>query len=139
MTPAQRISRFYEAIMAKDAATIDTFYVMDEETYVILEGPRLATKGFNKIQKGWKDFCNSELHLTNIEWLEGPFEETSANMAWIAGIIRLSIKVNEQSFTQTFRASFVLLLYHGAWCIRHEHVSGALQDPYGIGDWLKPS
>jgi hypothetical protein len=25
----------------------------------------------------------------------------------------------------------------GRWLIRHEHVSGALQDPYGIGDWLK--
>ena len=58
-------------------------------------------------------------------------------MAWLAGIIRLAVKVKDKTFTQTFRASFVLLKEEGFWKIRHEHVSGALEDPYGIGDWLK--
>jgi ketosteroid isomerase-like protein len=139
MTPSKRINNFYNAIIAKDAPNIDGFYVPDEDTYVILEGPRLATKGFSKIQKGWKDFCSSDLHLTSIEWLEGPFEEVSESMAWIGGVIQLSITIKDRSFSQTFRASFVLKIYDGEWCIRHEHVSGALLDPYGIGDWLKPS
>jgi ketosteroid isomerase-like protein len=60
-------------------------------------------------------------------------------MAWVAGIIRLTVSVKEKSFQNTFRATFVLLRVAGGWKIKHEHVSGALNDPYGIGDWLKPT
>lgn len=135
--PTQEIDQFYAAIRAKDAALIGTFYVQDEDTYVILEGPRLATKGFEKIQKGWYDFCASGLALTAIDWLDGPLVETGTDMAWVGGIIRLRVSLNERDFEQTFRATFVMRAVDGAWKIRHEHVSGALADPYGMGDWLK--
>jgi ketosteroid isomerase-like protein len=139
MTPAETINAFYAAIMAKDAALIGTFYVPDEDTYVILEGPRLATKGFSKIQKGWYDFCDSALALAGIDWLEGPFVETGTDMAWVAGIVRLRVALKGKNFEQTFRATFVLKQNEGNWRIRHEHVSGVLADPYGMGDWLKPT
>ena len=131
------ILSFYESIIKKDVSAICNAYVQDEETYVILEGPRLATKGFSKIQKGWIDFCASGLALSAIEWIEGPFEEMGTDFAWIGGVIILKISVNGKSFEQTFRASFVLKKIENQWLIRHEHVSGALSDPYGIGDWLK--
>jgi ketosteroid isomerase-like protein len=106
-----------------------------------LEGPRLTTLGFSKIEKGWIDFCASGLTLDGIEWLEGAFSEETMDMAWVGGVIRLKVSVNQQSFEQTFRASFVLRknidTNTSRWLIRHEHVSGALTDPYGIGDWLK--
>ncbi len=137
--PAQEIDAFYAAIKAKDAAAISTFYVADSDTYVILEGPRLATKGFDRIQTGWYDFCASGLSLLAIDWLDGPLVETGADMAWVAGIIRLRVSLATREFEQTFRASFVLRAVAGAWKIRHEHVSGALADPYGMGDWLKPA
>ncbi len=144
MTPVETINAFYAAITAKNAPLIGTFYVQDEDTYVILEGPRLATKGFSKIQKGWYDFCDSALALAGIDWLEGPFVEASTDMAWIGGIVRLRVSLKGKNgpahrFEQTFRATFVLRQHEGAWRIRHEHVSGALADPYGMGDWLKPS
>jgi ketosteroid isomerase-like protein len=143
MTAIETINHFFQAIIDKNAEKIGTFYVQDEQTYVVLEGPRLTTLGFSKIQKGWFDFCDSELTLDKIQWLEGPFSEEENKMAWVGGIIKLTVSIGEKPFEQTFRASFVLKKLkkvkntEGGWLIRHEHVSGALTDPYGIGDWLK--
>jgi hypothetical protein len=151
MTAIETINLFYQAIIDKNAAKIGTFYVQDEQTYVVLEGPRLTTLGFLKIEKGWFDFCDSKLTLDSIEWLEGPFSEEETTMAWVGGVIKLVVSIGEKPFEQTFRASFVLKKSknmefsdipnpfgtEGGWLIRHEHVSGALADPYGIGDWLK--
>lgn len=134
----ESIGSFYEAIILKEVNRICASYIPNEDTYVILEGPRYATLGFSKISKGWFDFCNSGLSLEKIEWVEGPFSEESTDMAWIGGQIVLTVGLNGQSFTRQFRASFVLRKdADGAWKIRHEHVSGPLEDPYGIGDWLK--
>lgn len=137
MTPAATVNAFYQAIIAKDAPEICGYYLPDEHTYVVLEGPRLTTHGFALIEKGWHDFCASGLSLLAIEWVEGPFEEAGADMAWVAGIIRLNVEAKGRAFEQVFRASFVLRKLSNEWKIRHEHVSGALADPYGIGDWLK--
>ncbi len=140
MTPITTINAFFQAIIDKNAAKIGSYYVQDEQTYVVLEGPRLTTLGFEKIQKGWFDFCDSRLTLDSIDWLEGPFSEAETTMAWVGGVIKLTVSIgNEKSFEQTFRASFVVKKKdtNGEWLIRHEHVSGALADPYGIGDWLK--
>jgi hypothetical protein len=158
MTATTTINHFFQAIIDKNAAKIGTFYVQDEQTYVVLEGPRLTTLGFSKIEKGWFDFCDSKLTLDSIEWLEGPFSEEETTMAWVGGVIKLVVSIGEKPFEQTFRASFVLKKGENtegandvglgisdvgrttptsAWLIRHEHVSGALTDPYGIGDWLK--
>ena len=58
-------------------------------------------------------------------------------MAWVGGVIVLTVALQEQRFTKTFRASFVLTRQGEEWKIKHEHVSAAQEDPYGIGDWLK--
>ena len=159
MSAIETINQFFQSIIDKNAAKIGTFYVQDEQTYVVLEGPRLTTLGFSKIQKGWFDFCDSKLTLDKIEWQEGPFSEEETTMAWVGGVIKLTVSIGEKPFEQTFRASFVLKkrsrsvsdldaaspkseiqnpkYTEGGWLIRHEHVSGALTDPYGIGDWLK--
>ena len=139
MNSVETINHFYQAIMDKNADRIGSFYVQDEQTYVVLEGPRLTTMGFSKIQKGWIDFCASGLTLDAIDWLEGAFCEETTEMAWVGGVIRLTVAVKGKVFEQTFRASFVLKrnAEGSQWLIRHEHVSGALADPYGIGDWLK--
>ena len=137
MNAIEQINNHYQVIIDKDLAGICSKYVVSEDTYVVLEGPRLTTIGFEKIKKGWTDFCASALELNSIEWMEGPFVDESADMAWVAGIIKLSIKVKDRSFENIFRSSFVLLHIDGIWKIKHEHVSVVHQDPYGIGDWLK--
>ena len=106
---------------------------------MVLEGPRQATLGFTKIKKGWRDFCDSALSLHSIEWIEdGPLEETSGDMAWMAGIVYLNLTLRGKPFTRKFRSSFVLRKSDSdGWRIRHEHVSAPMIDPYGIGDWLK--
>ncbi|MFN4145926.1 MAG: YybH family protein [Runella sp.] len=138
MTPIATIDAFYQAIIDKKSTEIAAYYVPSENTYVVLEGPRYTTLGHANIAKGWSDFCDSPLLLQKIEWVEGPFEEAISTMAWVAGQIILTVEVKGKTFTVQFRATFVLLQNkEGRWQIKHEHVSGPLPDPYGIGDWLK--
>jgi ketosteroid isomerase-like protein len=152
LTALQTVNEHYRVIIEKDLPSICAKYMPSEETYVVLEGPRLTTIGYEKIKKGWTDFCASSLQLLSIDWTEGPFAEEHETMAWVAGIIKLKIQVGEKQFENIFRSSFVLLRERqsvdsnpliaplgggGAWKIKHEHVSVAHPDPYGIGDWLK--
>lgn len=136
--PLAAITTFYQAIIDKNVAQICHAYVQSEDTYVVLEGPRYTTLGYANIAKGWADFCDSALSLKKIEWVEGPFEEVGADMAWVGGQIVLTVLVKEKEFAVQFRATFVLRKNtENHWQIKHEHVSGPLADPYGIGDWLK--
>lgn len=135
--PVTTIQRFFQAIIDRDAPLVMAHYYRSPDTYVILEGPRLSTLGYDLIAKGWGDFVHSPIALESIHWEEGPFCDESRSMAWVAGIIRLRILVKGKAFEQIFRATFLLKKHRGKWLIRHEHVSGALTDPYGIGDWLK--
>jgi ketosteroid isomerase-like protein len=137
MTALETINSHYQVIIDKDVEGICSKYFPSEETYVILEGPRLTTIGFEKIKKGWTDFCASNLKLISINWIEGPFVEEAATMAWVAGIISLKVAVNDTEFENIFRSTFVLIKQEDDWKIKHEHVSLVHADPYGIGDWLK--
>jgi ketosteroid isomerase-like protein len=137
MNALETVNEHYTVIIEKNIAAICDKYYPSEDTYVILEGPRLTTIGVEKIKTGWMDFCNSPLKLHAINWTEGPFSEETAQMAWVSGIIHLKIQVNETAFENTFRASFVLVKHNDSWKIKHEHVSIADPDPYGIGDWKK--
>lgn len=137
--PKEFIDIFYSAIIHKKVESIINSYHQSEETYVILEGPRLSTKGYKNIAAGWKDFANSSIVLNSIEWLEGPINYIMTDSATLSGVIRLKGKIGEnKAFDNTFRASFLLIKHENEYKIIHEHVSGALADPYGIGDWKKP-
>jgi ketosteroid isomerase-like protein len=138
LAPQEFINSFYQSIIDKNVESILSSYVQSDDTYVILEGPRLSTKGFLNIAPGWFDFCKSSISLDGIDWLEGPYIYTMTDSATLAGVIRLYGKVSDNlSFDNTFRASFVLKNTDHGYKILHEHVSGALSDPYGIGDWKK--
>lgn len=133
----QRIEKFWDAVKAKEIEGIEAAYIPSESTYVILEGPRFSTMGTTAIFKGWQDFLNSEINMNGYEWVEGPFEEIDGSTGWIGGITDLSLKVGEKIFSNRFRISFVMKKYEDDWKIRHEHVSAPMEDPYGVGDWLK--
>jgi len=136
MNAIETINDSYQKIINKDAEGISAGYEASEELYVVLEGPRLTNRGHKNISKGWADFCNSGLTLKSIEWQEGPYSEETDAMAWVGGIVELKVQVGDKTITRTFRASFVLTNKTGPWLIKHEHVSAAMEDPYGIGDWL---
>lgn len=136
-TPREVVDANFRHIIAKNAAAIIAGYHPSEELYVILEGPRLSNRGIGPISQGWRDFVDSPIALRAVDWTEGPFVEESPEMAWVGGIIDLSVDVRGRVFTQTFRATFVLTRQTGEWRIKHEHVSAAHADPYGIGDWLQ--
>ena len=137
MTALETINSHYQVIIDKDLEGICSKYYPSKEAYVILEGPRLTTIGYEKIKKGCIDFCASNLKLIYINWIEGPFIEEAETMAWVAGIINLEVTVNKTEFENIFRSTFVLIKKDTDWKIKHEHVSLVHEDPYGIGDWLK--
>ncbi len=132
-----RITKFFNSIIDRDIEEIKNGYCQDEKTYVVLEGPRYSTKGFDLISKGWSDFTNSPIAMTKIVWTEGPFEEIVGDIGWISGITELYLDVKGKKVFNTFRASFVFKRENNDWKIRHEHVSAPHPDPYGIGDWLE--
>jgi ketosteroid isomerase-like protein len=137
-TAVATINEFYHAIIRKEVATICSNYAPSEQTYVFVEGPRYSTLGRANIDKGWHDFCDSALTLESVKWTEGPFVEETPAMAWVGGLIVLKVRLNDTTFERKFRATFVLkLASDGRWQIIHEHVSAPMEDPYGIGDWLK--
>ena len=41
-------------------------------------------------------------------WVEGPFGETSLHMAWVEGMIDLTVEVKGKGFTFQFRLTFIL-------------------------------
>ena len=138
MTPTEAVNQSFQNIIDGDADAICRGYVAAPDLYVILEGPRLSNRGHENIFKGWRDFVNSGISLLSVNWTEGPYEDRTDRMAWVGGIIELKILVAERTLSQTFRATFVLTSdADGRWKIKHEHVSAAHPDPYGIGDWLK--
>ena len=137
MTPTKAVNASFQNIINKNADDICAGYFESEDLYVILEGPRLSNRGHKKIAKGWRDFVNSDLSLLDVSWTEGPYEEVTDEMAWVGGIIVLKIEVKGRTFEQVFRATFVLTQQDNQWKIKHEHVSAAHEDPYGIGDWLQ--
>ncbi|MEC4812943.1 MAG: nuclear transport factor 2 family protein [Scytonema sp. PMC 1069.18] len=137
-TAVNQIDSFYRAILQQEVVQICQNYIPQEDTYVFVEGPRYSTIGYTNIAKGWQDFCNSVLKVEKIEWVEGPFTNEAEHLAWVAGIVLLTVNVKGQYIQRKFRATFVLCKNEvGCWQIQHEHVSSPLDDPYGIGDWLK--
>ncbi len=137
MSSVEFINDFYRAIIHKEVAKIVDAYAQSEDTYVILEGPRLATKGYDQIASGWKDFCNSKIELKAIQWVDGPWVYENDYSASLIGIIELDVDVDGLFKKLTYRVSFTLKRENSKYYIIHEHVSGALSDPYGIGDWKK--
>jgi len=136
MTLKERTEIFWESVRQKDMEGIKAAYIDHPSTYVILEGPRYSTISFDKIIKGWTDFCGTSIQLGIINWVEGPQEEIVGDIGWIGGIIDMTIDINGKELTTRFRCSFVYRHVDDDWKIRHEHVSAPLEDPYGIGDWL---
>lgn len=137
-TALEQIDSFFNAILSKEVVQICQNYIPKENTYVFVEGPRYSTIGYTNIATGWQDFCDSALKLENIEWVEGPFTEECEQVAWVAGIVLITVAVKDKLSQQKFRATFILQKDEiGSWQIRHEHLSAPLKDPYGIGDWLK--
>lgn len=136
MTLQERTEIFWEAVRQKDMDGVKSAYIDDPSTYVILEGPRYTTLGFDNIIKGWTDFCGTAIQLGDIDWVEGPQEEIEGDIGWIGGMIDMTIDISGKEITTRFRCSFVYRKIASDWKIRHEHVSAPLEDPYGIGDWL---
>lgn len=138
-TSIDQINKQFELVIGQEAAEICQNYVPDEKTLIFAEGPRYSTMGYTNISKEWRDFCDCGIKVEKFEWLEGPFTEESDDFAWVAGIVLVRYSVKGQLMQKKFRTTYVLKKNEAnQWKIRHEHVSFPVDDPIGIGDWLKP-
>lgn len=139
MTPTETAGKLFRAVIEKRLDGILDCYLPLETTYVFVEGPRWSTKGFARISEGWRAFVNADLELTSCDWVEGPFGEEAADMAWVGGIVEIRARVRDEVRTVRLRGTFVMRRDDaGGWRIAHEHFSAPAPDPYGIGDWLRP-
>ncbi|MER3426653.1 MAG: hypothetical protein C4334_00935 [Pyrinomonas sp.] len=139
MIPTEVASKLFRAVIEKRLDDILRCYVPAETTYVFVEGPRWSTKGFARISQGWRAFVEADLELMSCDWVEGPFGQEAADMAWVGGIVEIRARVRGEVRVVRFRGTFVLRRDDAdGWRIAHEHFSAPASDPYGIGDWLQP-
>jgi ketosteroid isomerase-like protein len=130
----------FRAVIEKDIDEILNRYAQAESTYVFVEGPRWETKGYDKIATGWRAFVEAPLSVVACEYVEPPHAQVIGDMAWVGGLVELTVKVREQIKPVRFRGTYVFQREaDGQWRITHEHFSQPATDPYGIGDWLKPN
>jgi ketosteroid isomerase-like protein len=130
-------NRFIESILQERIPDIIAGYDPSDETYVFLEGPRWSTKTGERVAYGWAAFVDSPIKMVGKNWVEGPFAQVSGDLAWVAGILDMSVTAAGQSLVIRFRGTYVLRQLHpDVWGIVHEHFSQPTSDPYGVGDWL---
>ena len=133
----EAVASHFRAVVEKDAAEIIARYVPREDLYVFVEGPRWSTVGHHAVATGWRAFCDAAMHVRAIDWVEGPRADARAGMAWVAGVVDLSVAVSDGSERVVrLRGTHVLERADGGWRVAHEHFSQPAADPYGIGDWL---
>ena len=131
--------RHFQAVIEKRLDDILNLYAHSENTYVFVEGPRWATLGYENIATGWRAFVEAPLSVIACEYVEAPLSQISGELAWIGGIVEMTVKVQEEIKRVRLRGTFVFQREaDGAWRVVHEHFSQPAADPYGIGDWLKP-
>lgn len=133
------IERHFQAVIEKRIDEIINLYAPSEQTYVFVEGPRWATLGYENIAMGWRAFVDAPLSVVACRYVEAPRSQISGNMAWIGGIVEMTVKVREEVKFVRLRGTFVLQREaDDEWRVVHEHFSQPATDPYGIGDWLQP-
>lgn len=152
-TDVQKLVRgLLEAIVEGRVEDVISCYAPSASTYVFLEGPRSSTRGIERIAEGWRAFVESPLEVASWRWVEGPFEDGTEELAWLAGELELGVRsrgdespgseaLGSEGRRVRLRASYVARRSEddGGWRIVHEHVSLPAEDPYGMGDWLKGS
>jgi ketosteroid isomerase-like protein len=135
--PTKWADDFISAIIGERIAEVISGYDPSDDTYVFLEGPRWSTKTGERVAFGWEAFLNSPIRMVSHSWSEGPFAVVEGSMAWIAGVVDLSVRVGDRDMNIRLRGTYVLREHQpGTWGIVHEHFSQPLADPYAMGDWL---
>jgi ketosteroid isomerase-like protein len=130
----------FQAVIDKHIDEILNRYAQSENTYVFVEGPRWETLGYENIATGWRAFVEAPLSVVACEYVEPPHYQMSGEMAWVGGLVELTVQVRGESKRVRFRGTYVFQREaDGEWRITHEHFSQPAADPYGIGDWLKPN
>ena len=131
--------KHFSAVMNKRIDEIIDFYVDSKNLLVFVEGPRWATVSFEKVAKGWRDFNDSPITVESCEWIESLESKQFADSGFVAGIVEMKVNINGQIKIIRFRGTFNFQKESdGKWRVIHEHFSQPAENPYGIGDWLKP-
>jgi ketosteroid isomerase-like protein len=135
-TPRQAADGLLAAVVGARVDDIVDSYLPSPSTYVFVEGPRWSTLGAEAVAQGWRAWADAGIRITRTHWVEGPFEQASADLAWVAGILEVAVEAGGDARTMRLRGSYVLARSDQRWRIVHEHFSQPVADPYGTGDWL---
>lgn len=130
--------KHFASVAEKNIDRILGFYADSPDLLVFVEGPRWATVSFEKVAKGWCDFCDSPISVQACEWIENLESKVFTDSGFVAGILEMKVEINGELKTIRFRGTFLFQKEEdGNWRVIHEHFSQPAQNPYGIGDWLK--
>ena len=130
--------KHFAAVAEKKIDQILGFYADSQDLLVFVEGPRWATISFEKVAKGWRDFCDSAISVKSCEWIENLESKVFTDSGFVAGIVEMKVEINGELKTIRFRGTFNFQKEaDGNWRVIHEHFSQPAENPYGIGDWLK--
>lgn len=124
------------AVAARRADAVVAAYEDGPATYVFPEGPRWSTVSGAAVARGWRAWLDAGNAIDAWHWVEGPYEGTEGDLAWVAGILDLDVRSGAGPRTLRLRGTYVLRRTAAGWRIVHEHFSQPAPDPYGTGDWL---
>jgi ketosteroid isomerase-like protein len=130
--------KHFAAVQEKRIDDIINFYADSPNLLVFVEGPRWATLSFERVSKGWRDFCDSAIFVKSCEWVENLESKVFTDSGFVAGVVEMKVEINGAIKVIRFRGTFNFQKESdGNWRVIHEHFSQPAENPYGIGDWLK--
>lgn len=137
--PLEAIESMLDAIKRRDVPRIlDSIDLSERGRMSFPEGPRWFVDDPDTVRRGWTDYMDTTIALTDWAWVEGPVVMGSDDVALVVGIIDYRFRVHDHERPLRMRMTWGLRRVDGNWKTMHEHGSQPLADPYGIGDWLKP-
>ena len=130
------VERLLRAIEAFDVPAIQERYLHDDRLFVILEGPRSTSQGFDleRNRKGWTALLQ-QVTFHRFEFGDDLRAGRHGNLGWVAGTLSNTYGPYgspQPTRRHESRGTWILEQHAGDWKIVAEHVSFPVADPYPL-------
>jgi ketosteroid isomerase-like protein len=134
--PIEACRRLFRAIADFDVPAIQDRYLQEDRLFIILEGPRSTSQGFDleRNRRGWSALLG-QVTFFYFEFTDDLHAGRENDLAWVAGTLRYAYAPYGAAQPETFaesRGTWILERHAGDWKIVSEHVSFPLADPYPL-------
>jgi len=134
--PIEACRRLFRAIADFDVPAIQERYLQEDRLFIILEGPRSTSEGFDeeRNRKGWSALLE-QVRFFFFEFTDDMRAGRENDLAWVAGTLRYGYGPPGAARPATHaqsRGTWILERHGGDWRVVSEHVSFPLPDPYPL-------